>query len=102
MNITVAPRVGAWIETYCTLSKAARTASHPVWVRGLKLYSVLAKVLAEVAPRVGAWIETTNKHLIIPLVVSHPVWVRGLKLYLAHRLSFNLKSHPVWVRGLKL
>ena len=35
----VAPRVGAWIETSKS-SDGVRVwpASHPVWVRGLKLY----------------------------------------------------------------
>ena len=34
----VAPRVGAWIETL-SLAKATKAGtSHPVWVRGLKLY----------------------------------------------------------------
>ena len=33
--------------------------SHPVWVRGLKLLSlVLLRSTPRVAPRVGAWIET--------------------------------------------
>ena len=32
----VAPRVGAWIETFEALAKAAKNKSHPVWVRGLK------------------------------------------------------------------
>ncbi len=34
----VAPRVGAWIETIISSTqKAGNPASHPVWVRGLKL-----------------------------------------------------------------
>ena len=33
--------------------------SHPVWVRGLKQYlSIVQKPELGVAPRVGAWIET--------------------------------------------
>ena len=33
--------------------------SHPVWVRGLKLYFLGKHIcLVYVAPRVGAWIET--------------------------------------------
>ena len=55
--------------------------SHPMWVRGLKLYR-----------KVGTWMPT----------MSHPMWVRGLK----HNILFNLESaktsHPMWVRGLKL
>ena len=33
--------------------------SHPTWVRGLKLYSILTCIICSyVAPYVGAWIET--------------------------------------------
>ena len=57
----VAPRVGAWIETKETYAnKIINHTSHPVWVRGLKLSSVLTISMKwmPVAPRVGAWIET--------------------------------------------
>ena len=57
---TVAPRVGAWIETGTELKIAQHRESHPVWVRGLKL-DMQAGLLKE-------W-------------MSHPVWVRGLKLF---------------------
>ena len=33
----VAPRVGAWIETETQIMRLNAEASHPVWVRGLKL-----------------------------------------------------------------
>ena len=57
---SVAPRVGAWIET---------------------LILILGERLGEVAPRVGAWIETNIFELkSIREQKSHPVWVRGLKL----------------------
>ena len=32
----VAPRVGAWIETYKEVEREYYDKSHPVWVRGLK------------------------------------------------------------------
>ena len=36
--------------------------SHPVWVRGLKRFRVVRRVVnIRVAPRVGAWIETHGK-----------------------------------------
>ena len=54
----VAPRVGAWIETLHLCGSMAAYPSHPVWVRGLKLSSVVE------SPR---------------SLESHPVWVRGLK-----------------------
>ena len=57
--------------------------SHPVWVRGLKLLSERAAAeKAAVAPRVGAWIETGTIQLTtLDSSTSHPVWVRGLKLF---------------------
>ena len=36
--MSVAPRVGAWIETKMLIyPRNKKTMSHPVWVRGLKL-----------------------------------------------------------------
>ena len=55
----VAPRVGAWIETVIRLAVSPIAASHPVWVRGLKLiHDLFVLNGTNVAPRVGAWIET--------------------------------------------
>ena len=59
LAMSVAPRVGAWIET----------------INLLFIVSVL-----HVAPRVGAWIETIVPHAYYGTGTSHPVWVRGLKL----------------------
>ena len=122
----VAPRVGAWIETYAfTLVEIniikshpvwvrglkqdengrvyTLNESHPVWVRGLKLLRNKKKVTdMKVAPRVGAWIETYAFTLVeINIIKSHPVWVRGLKLECAQNVEIPTASHPVWVRGLK-
>ena len=36
----VAPRVGAWIETELEAYMQGAAQSHPVWVRGLKLFPV--------------------------------------------------------------
>ena len=58
-HVTVAPYVGAWIETI--LEEARR-------------------ISAWVAPYVGAWIETNERLQKRPKNVSHPTWVRGLKL----------------------
>ena len=55
----VAPRVGAWIETSLIANFFTPVASHPVWVRGLKLSLRAAQAKQK---------------------LSHPVWVRGLKL----------------------
>ena len=55
----VAPRVGAWIETKGDDWGQKNNESHPVWVRGLKhgRHAVHGRATL-VAPRVGAWIET--------------------------------------------
>ena len=55
---TVAPYVGAWIETDAI-------GEH------LGAYAV--------APYVGAWIETFVPKVVVLNIVSHPMWVRGLK-----------------------
>ena len=83
MFLSVAPRVGAWIETDEPRRANPSARSHPVWVRGLKLAHRLGDGVAHrshpvwvrglkrfvnftkdtflgVAPRVGAWIETQN------------------------------------------
>ena len=61
VQVDVAPRVGAWIETLLAAHETSMQASHPVWVRGLKLSSEPVIHWAySVAPRVGAWIETTE------------------------------------------
>ena len=76
----VAPRVGAWIETFRLLSNYYNLLSHPVWVRGLKLlWSLIVHII----------------------MMSHPVWVRGLKQQLNQAYQKPPLSHPVWVRGLK-
>ena len=56
--MSVAPYVGAWIETFLTRSKNS---------------------LIAVAPYVGAWIETTLNTVFPLTTVSHLTWVRGLK-----------------------
>ena len=63
LEIIVAPRVGAWIETMeRNIDMGQTIESHPVWVRGLKL---IVDMPSEQIPG-----------------ESHPVWVRGLKLCL--------------------
>ena len=77
-------------------------ASHPVWVRGLKLVYILQKVgLAVVAPRVGAWIETCcSWPTRTETTMSHPVWVRGLKLvYILQKVGLAVVAPRVgaWI-----
>ena len=67
-KLSVAPRVGAWIETAgWKISNESFFPSHPVWVRGLKrLFCFENESIQDlVAPRVGAWIETVNDQLSI-------------------------------------
>ena len=54
----VAPRVGAWIEISCSSSDIC---------------------MKPVAPRVGEWIEIFIYYLYFGLQQSLPVWERGLK-----------------------
>ena len=98
--------------------------SHPVWVRGLKLYLRLLFINEFLSHPVwvrglkhGPWVEDIQQRL------SPPGWVRGLQRtqfsdfsrreYVAppvggcietpdaEILAALLMSHPVWVRGLK-
>ena len=59
LSTTVAPYVGAWIETKVN-----------VYIHNDIL----------VAPYVGAWIETFKAGPVCNIFESHPMWVRGLKL----------------------
>ena len=59
LNFMVAPYVGAWIETSKTKPLRVINLSHPTWVRGLKLTRRFNRSKRiKVAPYVGAWIET--------------------------------------------
>ena len=78
---SVAPRVGAWIETYAPLTDSIRLGVAPrvgAWIETEK--KMWASIDVMVAPRVGAWIETVWLYKAGGSVLSHPVWVRGLKL----------------------
>ena len=126
---TVAPRVGAWIETHIwrrSYDVAPAPVSHPVWVRGLKHGESLVRGNPSfvVAPRVGAWIETYfNLGIEAWLLVAPRVgaWIEtglkespGMEARVAPRVGAWIEtlgyvismdgkmSHPVWVRGLKL
>ena len=78
--LSVAPLVGAWIETGATAQTPQAPESHPSWVRGLKRLVLCLLLLAGVvAPLVGAWIETVFPYTFAKQQQSHPSWVRGLK-----------------------
>ena len=82
-NLTVAPRVGAWIETgqlehlrgtlrsplawgrgskpSCSRNNSRASSSPLAWGRGSKpVRAANADLLRAAAPRVGAWIETLS------------------------------------------
>ena len=59
---SVAPLVGAWIETCNSYLRCRLAQSLPSWERGLKPKEIIYIYIArQVAPLVGAWIETTKK-----------------------------------------
>ena len=71
---TVAPYVGAWIETRL----------HPA-----------STIPYHVAPYVGAWIETRgDNNGVVKVVESHPMWVRGLKLVTHHCILLKISVAP--------
>ena len=122
---TVAPHMGAWIETRATLaficvwsmslptwerglkllvaaSSYATTLSLPTWERGLKRTFLGTAIFAVVAPHMGAWIETLCTCLCCccECVAPHMgAWIetgKGKGGRSAH------ESLPTWERGLKL
>ena len=80
VRLSVAPYVGAWIETIIVPAGRFDLKSHPTWVRGLKLFCFIFHNIKDVAPYVGAWIETAHGICFTTKFLSHPTWVRGLKL----------------------
>ena len=59
--MSVAPRAGAWIETYKSAPDTGVDWSLPARERGLKRYLTSEMTPNEiVAPRAGAWIETSS------------------------------------------
>ena len=71
---SVAPRAGAWIETFFQSRLSLLQESHPVRVRGLK--HILLTLIYSIKPR------------------SHPVRVRGLKLFFALLLFSLMRRTP--------
>ena len=78
---SVAPHVGAWIETPRCIVQLPKTLSLPMWERGLK---------------------PANNYTVNSLWESLPMWERGLKLEACHADAMHGRSLPMWERGLKL
>ena len=80
MYASVAPHVGAWIETkdptafyICSL-----VAPHVgAWIE--TGFALLTEDQQRVAPHVGAWIETCKRSCSRIRWESRPTWARGLK-----------------------
>ena len=73
-DLIVAPRVGAWIETFVTCT--------------LMIYKF-------VAPRVGAWIETLTQKLLVSLVKVAPrvgAWIETIVK--ANALRLRMRRTP--------
>ena len=99
----VAPRVGAWIETWnFRFKRLLQAGSHPVWVRGLKLdMASLVTIPDESHPVWVRGLKQIIRWVMVGRQLSHPVWVRGLKHFDRSGSRGLEPSHPVWVRGLK-
>ena len=77
---SVAPYVGAWIETHLKASAGLQSNVAPyvgAWIE--TTLNPLLSVMPSVAPYVGAWIETLRRRSGSIKTTSHPTWVRGLK-----------------------
>ena len=100
---SVAPLVGAWIETALGGVFSGMFGSHPSWVRGLKLHLILVPVLHLLShPSWVRGLKHNNNKLVRPgETMSHPSWVRGLKPNHQNEEQRKSLSHPSWVRGLK-
>ena len=73
--------MGAWIETRIKANNASAAASVAplvgAWIETTK--KVKLQTMLCVAPLVGAWIETPTYGFAPRYAESHPSWVRGLK-----------------------
>ena len=88
MKRTVAPFMGAWIETpmYFGESNGGRVAPFMgAWIETATWVEVPTEDL--VAPFMGAWIETYRKKRNVRTILSHPSWVRGLKRRIYRRCT---------------
>ena len=100
---SVAPRTGAWIETFCMLSRSTSSSlSHPARVRGLKHKSQGQEYCRGWShpARVRGLKRIHHSNRAIR-TMSHPARVRGLKQVTKGQQDILFPSHPARVRGLK-
>ena len=96
MPISVAPHVGAWIETLRQYNLCRGTVVAPhvgAWIETLRR-TFQGYTDRQVAPHVGAWIETDGRGSHSLLSASRPTWARGLKLLLPFTLGLCFGRAP--------
>ena len=102
--MSVAPRVGAWIEILIAKAYIPVTQVAPrvgAWIE-IQQKAKVEKYLKGVAPRVGAWIEIcVLTGYCIDDDMSLPAWERGLKSDIEINTKWTITSLPAWERGLK-
>ena len=99
----VAPRAGAWIETFEASEDNLTFESHPARVRGLKLFLHLFRARRiESHPARVRGLKLDGLDIYRKKLKSHPARVRGLKHGIERGLYRRVMSHPARVRGLKL
>ena len=98
---TVAPYVGAWIETKNSYQDNTFAESHPMWVRGLKRITIISHIRRLGRTLCGCVDWNLHQSRLSSHLRSHPMWVRGLKLQYFSLAELGEVSHPMWVRGLK-
>ena len=99
----VAPYVGAWIETPQNQLVDAQIASHPMWVRGLKLTKMGLEVPCGSRTLCGCvdwngYTQRNNAAAVRRTLCGCVDW-NNVKEGVNENVK---KSHPMWVRGLKL
>ena len=103
-HYSVAPRVGAWIETITALLHIEATRVAPrvgAWIETSSAPS--SSGTRSVAPRVGAWIETVAATLTTTQQQESPLaWGRGSKLHQRVPRPRRALSPLAWGRGSKL
>ena len=102
LSTTVAPRAGAWIETFVGRISPERYLVAPragAWIETTSANRVMQK--AYVAPRAGAWIETSGSCDSSCYAFVAPragAWIETLMASMSRAVS---SSRPARARGLK-
>ena len=95
VDVTVAPHVGAWIETSIFQNNLRKNYVAPhvgAWIETSVKKSKVVSCL--VAPHVGGGNETKSFMFTPSYSVSLPTWERGLKLLLVVVLGNGVRRSP--------